>query len=192
MENKLECESKKMTDKAFLQGFIISIVSIVLCLAALCSMTFAWFNASTESPSNLIESGRFGLDIKIYYLDEANNQAIPVTVTEAANGSKSCVLERAGKYAVYLYMEDDVTLDKGYCGVSINGKPELITESISTNSELGVIPPLTFTVETVEENVSVTFTPKWGLPANYNIVKDSTVTVEPKSPNESGSTESEG
>ena len=174
MDNNV-CESKKISDKAFLQGLIISIVSILLCLTALCSMTFAWFNASTKSPSNLIESGKFDLDIKIYYLDEVNDLAVPVTVTEDGQ----CVLEKVGTYTVYLYIADGTTLEKGHCGISINGKPELLTESISTKTELGVIPPLTITVETALENVMITFAPKWGIPARSDILHNGTVSVEP-------------
>ena len=65
MKNFFECKDEKITEKAFSQSLIISVVSILLCIVALCSMTYAWFTAETTSSSNTLTSGSFDVTVDI-------------------------------------------------------------------------------------------------------------------------------
>ena len=45
-----------LTDRAFKKSITMSVVGIILCMIALCSTTFAWFNASVSSNTNSIQA----------------------------------------------------------------------------------------------------------------------------------------
>ena len=51
--------------------WIMSVVAILLCIALLVGLTFAWFTDSASSGNNTIKSGN--LDIELYYLDSDGN-----------------------------------------------------------------------------------------------------------------------
>lgn len=45
-------DSNRLTEKAFKQSITISFIGILLCMVALCSVTWAWFSAEISSSSN--------------------------------------------------------------------------------------------------------------------------------------------
>lgn len=47
---------ENLTDSSFKQSITMSVVGIILCMIALCSTTFAWFNASVSSNTNSIQA----------------------------------------------------------------------------------------------------------------------------------------
>ena len=166
-----DANDEKITEKAFSQGLIISVLSILLCVVALCSATYAWFSIDLSSGSNVLESSRFALDIKV--IDEQGND---VFVKDNENGTFSCTLETVGaKYSVVMKMTNDTTATKGYCDVVINDTNKKQTQPISDDSAIGVN-PFTFTIEVTSENTVVTFVPKWGLPAEAEIANEGVVT----------------
>lgn len=152
-----------LTDKAFSRLIITSILGIFVCIVCLCSATFAWFTTNTTSGSNVLDSGRFALEISV--VDE-NGES--VSVVDNGNGTFTCVLESVGNYTVALKMTDDTTATKGYCDVTINTVNVKQTHPISKNADIGV-DPFSFTIEANEENTVVVFKPKWGLSANADI-----------------------
>ena len=77
--------NKKMTEKTFVQGMVISVVSILLCIVAICSMSYAWFSTNTSSGQNLLQGGSFALDITV---TDSDGQRIPMTNNE--NGTLFC------------------------------------------------------------------------------------------------------
>ena len=54
-------KTDKLTDKAFSRLVITSVIGILVCIACLCSTTFAWFTGATESNTNTVISGNFDL-----------------------------------------------------------------------------------------------------------------------------------
>ena len=162
MEQQNNTKSK-LTDKAFSRLVFTSILGIFVCIVCLCSATFAWFTTNTTSGSNVLDSGRFALEVSV--VDE-NGEAVPVVDNE--NGTFTCVLEGTGIYTVVLQMTDDTTATKGYCDVTINSVNVKHTNPISKNADIGV-DPFSFTIEANDENTVVVFKPKWGLSANADI-----------------------
>ena len=79
MKNILNSK-EKISEKAFSQSLLISVISILLCIVALCSVTWAWFSTEISSSSS---------DIKSAYCD--------VTVSVMNEGSKLDPID--GKYS---------------------------------------------------------------------------------------------
>ena len=160
---------ERITEKAFSQSLLISTISILLCIVALCSMTYAWFSTENNSGNNLLQSGHFGLSVSVVaQTDGATDAAsVEIAVTEGDDGTSQCVLPHAGTYTVTLSMTEETTVTKGYCSVSVNNET-FKTDLVSKDPTLGV-EPFSFTVVTDAENTVLTFQPKWGIPAESDI-----------------------
>ena len=163
---------ERVTDKAFTHGLLVSVISILMCIVALCSMTFAWYNADITSGENVIESSRFALDIKI--VNNADDS--DVVLTENDKGAFTCTLAE-GEYTVTLKMTDDTTASKGFCDIKIDLNEVFHTSPVSKDETIGH-DPLSFTVKIVGESASVTFVPKWGISSTDEPVENGeTITV---------------
>ena len=93
MKNFFDCKDEKITEKAFSQSLIISVVSILLCLVALCSMTYAWFTTETSSSSNTLTSGSFDLDIIVSKVDDGAATASAIEAESNTDGKYSYTLQ---------------------------------------------------------------------------------------------------
>ena len=164
-------ETEKVTDKAFTHGLLVSVFSILLCIVALCSMTYAWFSAGISSGVNTLEGGRFALDVTV-----TNTEGDVVVLTETEHGGYKCTLAE-GEYTVTLKMTDDTTASKGFCDITVNLSEIIHTSPVSKDEAIGH-DPLSFTVKIVGESVSVTCVPKWGISSTDEPVENGdTITV---------------
>lgn len=163
MKNIFDSNEQRITEKAFSHGLIISVLSILLCIIALCSASYAWFNTDLSSDGNVLESGRFALDITV---TDENGEL--VELKDNNNGTFSCELEKGSTYTVLMKMTNDTTATKGYCDVTINSSDKKQTASISEDSSIGK-DPIEFTIEVNVENTVVVFEPKWSIPADPQI-----------------------
>ena len=171
MKNIFSSNDEKLTEKAFSQNLLVSILSILLCVVALCSITYAWFTTNVSSGENVIKSSRFALDIKV--LDENGS---PIDVINNNDGTYHCTFESTGVYTVELKMTDDTTASKGYCEMTINSTDKKQTEPISKDPSTDT-DPFTFTIEITSKNTVIVFEPKWGISASSDISKGGQLVV---------------
>lgn len=108
MKNTLNSK-EKISEKAFKQSITISIIGILLCMVALCSVTWAWFSTEISSSSS---------DIKSAYCD--------VTVSVMNEGSKLDPID--GKYsfakdkAYKIHITATGSAETAYCILQIDGE----------------------------------------------------------------------
>ena len=169
MKNFFDCKDEKITEKAFSQSLIISVVSILLCIVALCSMTYAWFTAETTSSSNTLKSGSFDITVNIAKTNGGVSTASETVIFE--NGK--CNLTEAGTYTVTL-TTTDTTKVKGYCVVTINGtqayRTGVIVNEAALNDEYQIVTnPFAFTIKTNQPDSVVEIVACWGVPAEPTI-----------------------
>lgn len=169
MKNIFSSDDEKLNERVFSQSLIISIISILLCIIALCSITYAWFTTNVSSGENVVESSTFALVIEV-----ADGEGNAIAVTDNQDGTHSCTLENTGEYTVVLKMTDDTTASKGYCEITLNATEVMQTEPISDDSSIGVN-PFTFTVAAADANTVITFESKWGISAAADIADGDTV-----------------
>ena len=162
MKNIFKSNEDRMTEKAFSNSIIISVLSIFLCVIALCSMTYAWFTSSVRS-ENKITSSVFSLDIEVY--DSNGNE---IVVSPLGDGRFSCVLTSVGSYSVFMEMSDENTASKGYCDIEFSPILKKQTAPISKDASIGV-DPFAFTIDADSDNMTIIFTPKWGISASAEI-----------------------
>lgn len=174
MKNFFDCKDEKITEKAFSQSLIISVVSILLCIVALCSVTYAWFTGETTSGSNTLMSGSFDVDITVSKVEDDVATASTVELTEDPTkaGRYICTLEK-GTYEIVLTLTGGSTV-KGHCVVTIGNGAEQHTDAIIGNNTANVdesttkTDPFTFKI-TVTEKTTVTLEPRWGVVVNADI-----------------------
>ena len=65
MKNIFRIDDEKITDRALTQSLLVSGFSILLCIIALCSMSYAWFSTGFSNGGNVIQSAAFDLDITV-------------------------------------------------------------------------------------------------------------------------------
>lgn len=163
MKNIIDCKDEKITEKAFSHHLLVSILSILLCIVALCSITYAWFTSETQSGNNTLTAGSFHVTISV------QNSVTKEEMTLKAHGKEGswqCNLA-PGTYTISLKLTDDATV-KGHCKVQIGSGTVYHTDAIigeKTNNVDTTTPktdPFTFTL-TVTEASTLTLEPVWGV-----------------------------
>ena len=161
-------DTEKLTDKAFSRLMLTSVLGILMCMACLCSATWAWFNAGVEASGNKVQSGSFGLDVEVF-----DSTGEKVAVIEQAGGKTICVFSQAGLYSVSLETSDDTTVSKGFCDVTAAGKR--YNTSLIKKDESN---PFCFSLDVRSDNLTVIFSPAWGIPSSYDVPKDGTLALD--------------
>ena len=168
--NLFETNDEKLTEKAFSHGIFISVLSIILCIVALCSASYAWFTEDQSSGNNVIVSCTFDLTITV------NKQDVEITTTENL-GKVTCKLTEAGTYTVTLTIHSDSTV-KGYCAVAIDDEEKLLTDSIYPDVKRTPNQLIFTIVKKTDSESTITFTPEWGIPAHASISDGTTIEID--------------
>ena len=180
MKNFFDCKDEKITEKAFSQSLIISVVSILLCLVALCSMTYAWFTGSTSSGNNTLIAGSFDVDISVSQVEGGVASANAIKAISNTEGKYTYELQ-PGTYEITLKLTDTSTV-KGHCVVTIGNGAEQHTDAIIGNNTANVdesttkTDPFTFKI-TVTEKTTVVLEPRWGVIVNADIAYAEEISV---------------
>ena len=174
MKNFLDAKEQQISDKAFSHTLLVSVASILLCLVALCSMTYAWFSGSTSSGSSTLASGSFDVTITVVFLDENGAQVKKLDVAEDPSkaGVHRCELEK-GEYLVTLQLTPE-SMAKGHClvrlgGDSVKHTAAIVGEQTKNRDNLEKSDPFTFTVR-VDKKATLTLEPRWGMVVSPDIV----------------------
>ncbi len=164
-----------ISDKLFLRSFLLSVGSILLCLALLCSMTYAWFSDGIESDRNALVSGSFLLEFKV---KDSDGNEIPLTGNAFRPSARTALLPRTGVYTVTLTLTEQSDA-KGYCIVTCDNMYPKLTEVIvgeSTKSKDGreLNSPFIFQVEVTVApgagGVPLVLEPRCGVPSAPHIL----------------------
>lgn len=172
MKNFFDCKDEKITEKAFSQSLIVSIVSILLCMAILCSLTYAWFSEGTVSNDNKLVSGQFGIDVVSVIRSSDDTEVFPDAQGRYALAGDT--------YTVTVKTTDETSV-KGYCVVEVNGN-EYRTEVIvndQTVNEIYTVPnsPFTFQIEITDPYAVVKIESRWGVPADPVVQKGGVIAI---------------
>ena len=154
MKNFFECKDEKITEKAFSQSLIISVVSILLCLVALCSVTWAWFSEDVTSSSNTIKTGNCTVTVSVIHDGEefGPNAGTSGMYTFEASESYQITITSTG------------SAESSYCKLVIGGQ-DFYTEQVSTSEQNNTISfTLAFDAPTEVEIIT-----RWG---TYHIPND--------------------
>ena len=79
MKNILNSK-EKISEKAFSKSLLISVISILLCIVALCSITYAWFSDEALTSNNVMTAGKFYLDASVTSVERSGTASNSVEV----------------------------------------------------------------------------------------------------------------
>lgn len=154
MKNFFDTKDTTITEKVFSQSILASVMSILLCLVALCSMTYAWFSEDVTSSSNTIKTGNCTVTVSV--MNEETK------IDPKADTSDIYSFEADESYQITISATGSAT--SSYCVFVIGGK-EYYTEQISTrNTDNTISFTLTFDAPTEVEIIT-----RWG---TYHIPND--------------------
>ena len=147
---------------------LISVLGILACIFCLCSATWAWFGSDISYDNNTVSAGIFDLSMTV---TDSEGNTIPHD--EMIDGGYVITLkESESEYTVTLEMTDDTTVTKGFCTIHV-GDTIYRTASININGTN----PFIFNIKVSGADVTVTFTPSWGIPANESVGMDGTLDI---------------
>ena len=149
MKSFLTANNEKLTEKAFSSGIITSVLSIVLCIAALCSTSWAWFTGSTASSENTIKTAEtFTLEL---VLEDGSRQPVSIVDDKATLA--------AGTYTVKISLPKNSA--SGYIVITDKNNVDYRSPYIQRHED-DTPHNVTFYL-VVEEAQEVTFTKRWGI-----------------------------
>ena len=140
-----EQEKGHLGEKAFQQSILLSFLGILLCIVALCSATWAWFQADVSSSENSIQSADCTVSVSV------TREGAPVT---ALGGVYS--LSKDTPYEFQLTASG--TAGSSYCILRIGGE-DYYTVQIPTAAPNNSI---TFTLQFSAPITDVEVITRWG------------------------------
>ena len=181
MKRLSDLTREKISEKAFTQCLAISVLGILLCVVSLCSATYAWFSSSVACSQNTLVAGSFRVEA-VEVENVSAGASGTVGVTKNTDGTWKCTLHADGNYQVTIDLENESTA-KGRCVVQIDGASFDTAPIIGANTAdpdykdtTKWTDPFTFMINTEDANgdVTVTFTPLWGVAVDPDIAPDAT------------------
>ncbi len=119
----------KMSDRVFKTNISISVLTILVCCAILCSSAFAWYNSRQVSPVAPVTSGGYSLSVEMGGDDLGVCDSVQ-TVTY------SCPLTVNDTHC--LTLESTGTVSGGYCVISINGAEYVVNVAKGESRTLSI------------------------------------------------------
>lgn len=142
----------KVTDKALSRLILTSVLGILLCLACLCSITWAWFSKGITSGNTKIETAECTLTVTA-----TDGSTALLGENGIGIGETATVTLESGSYQVTVAM--GINSASGYCVLSADGVDYYTDYMVGGKN---VPQSLTFTL-VVTETIAVTFLPHWGI-----------------------------
>lgn len=131
-------DSNRLTEKAFKQSITISVIGILLCMVALCSVTWAWFSAEISSSSNDITSAYCDVTVSVKNNDTA--------IVPSSDGKYT--FEKDTPYKITITVEGNAKT--AYCVLNVDGT-NYYTDQISIGESIAFT--LQFGADTTEVEI---------------------------------------
>ena len=147
-------KQNKLTEKGFTQSITVSVISILLCIIALCSVSWAWFSENVTSSLNTIKTGNCTVTVSVIHDGEefGPNAGTSGMYTFEASESYQITITSTG------------SAESSYCKLVIGGQ-DFYTEQVSTSEPNNTISfTLAFDAPTEVEIIT-----RWG---TYHIPND--------------------
>lgn len=164
----------KVREKVMLTQVAVSIVIIVMCLAAMSLSAYAFFSYNVTSGSNIIGAANFETNIAIQITDN-NGTAININpITSNYQTHKAEGLEPGKYYTVTITPTEKSTATTGFVVVTADGCKDIYhTQQLGVDKNVagGKTDSVSFKLMLTDET-DVIFLAHWGTSFYYDIYKD--------------------
>ena len=155
----------KVPEKVMLTRAALSVIVIVVCLAAMGITAYAYFSHSLVSGQNTIQAAGFGVNVTIQNADPSQE---PVQLEKTEQKAQVATLLAGNTYSVTI--ERTGNASTGFCKISVAGDDERVyhTQQLSADADAdaGKKSTITFTL-TVAETTKLSFCANWGTSSYY-------------------------
>ncbi len=126
-------ENGKIREKVMLTRIAVSVMVVVMCLAAMSFTAYAYFSYNFTSEAGVIKAAHFEAAVSVT-VTGSDGEPLEVKPLEVKREGKHQVVElEAGRYTVEL-TRGDSTANKGFCIINIGGK-KYYTDQIGVDAE---------------------------------------------------------
>jgi len=157
----------KVKEKVMLVRTAITVIIMIVCLAAMSITAYAYFSSNVTSGSNIIKAANFEASVSITITE--NDSSTAVEVTKQKNASFTADLKAGKIYTITLDESDSSTAKTGFCIVSAIGCPDIYhSQQIGADAaaEGGFTDNVTFQLK-VTADTTITFLSHWGTSSYY-------------------------
>lgn len=160
----------KIREKVMLARVAMTVVIMVVCLAAMSITAYAYFSHNVTSASNTIQAANFEAQITVTSTEQNGGTVNPSSMT----GKKTVfTFADTGTYTVELEKGNNSTAKTGFCIIYIGDKTyhtQQIGVDINANNEQRDLVSFTLTIH--EPNAVVTIESHWGTSSYYGFNVD--------------------
>ena len=159
----------KVREKVMLTRIAMTVMIVIMCLAAMSFTAYAYFSYNITSGSNIIKAAHFEAQITVTSTEPNGGTVDPSSTT----GKKTAfTFANTGTYTVEL-KKGSSTAKTGFCIISIGDKTyhtQQIGVDINANNEQRDL--VSFALKVNEPNSVVTIEPHWGTSSYYGFNVD--------------------
>lgn len=145
--HRAELSEKENRNDGIFHILAPSVIGACICVVCLCSVSWAWFTATTSMGTAKIQTATYAVSVT------AKQGETEIPATTAANGITEFTLESGKEY--YITITPTGTANSGYCIVNFEGK-NYYTQQLAAASDA-----VTFTAN-ASASGKMTVTPQWG------------------------------
>lgn len=140
---------------------LIPLVELLIGFIYFSSATWGWLSGRIDSTSNVISSSTF--DINVFVKNDAGDDKY-IEIDSNNEYGYLVHLDSKGIYTVTITINDQSTAKNGYCKIVANKESHLAQSYYKVVMQQGEINDiLTFTIETLQDDVNLLFIPSMGM-----------------------------
>ena len=167
----------KVREKVMLARVAMTVVIMVVCLAAMSITAYAYFSHNVTSGSNIIKSASFYTDVTVQITAEDGTAGDTITTNTSDHKSHSAELSANKTYTITVKHNDRSTAQTGFVIVTAEGcETRYHTQQLGRDGN-GNTYTITFKL-TPGANTIVTFRSHWGTSTYYGYAGDSDNNIE--------------
>ena len=167
----------KVREKVMLTRVAMTVMIMVMCLAAMSITAYAYFSYNITSGSNIIKSASFYTDVTVQITAEDGTAGDTITTNTSDHKSHSAELSANKTYTITVKHNDRSTAQTGFVIVTAEGcETRYHTQQLGRDGN-GNTYTITFKL-TPGANTIVTFRSHWGTSTYYGYAGDSDNNIE--------------
>lgn len=167
----------KVREKVMLTRVAMTVMIVIMCLAAMSITAYAYFSYNITSGSNIIKSASFYTDVTVQVAAEDGTAVDTITTNTSDHKSHSAELSANKTYTITVKHNDRSTAQTGFVIVTAEGcETKYHTQQLGRDGD-GNTYTITFKL-TPGANTVVTFRSHWGTSTYYGYAGDSDNNIE--------------
>jgi len=163
----------KVREKVMLTRVAMTVMIVIMCLAAMSFTAYAYFSYNISSGSNIIKAAHFETKVSIQITDE-NGEAVDINPITSNYQTYKVGLDAGKIYTVTITPTENSTAKTGFVVITANGCEKTYhTQQLGIDTNIGEGETKTISFKlTVTDKTNVHFLAHWGTSSYYDAYKN--------------------